>query len=37
MLTEGLGITHMRLIMGTSMGCMHSFMWGESIPISRAR
>ena len=29
MLTEGLGIRHMRLIMGTSMGCMHSFMWGE--------
>ena len=32
MLTEGLGITHMRLIMGTSMGCMHSFMWGETYP-----
>jgi homoserine O-acetyltransferase len=31
-LTEGLGITHMRLIMGTSMGCMHSFMWGETYP-----
>jgi len=30
MLTEGLGITHMRLIMGTSMGCMHSFVWGET-------
>jgi homoserine O-acetyltransferase/O-succinyltransferase len=29
MLTEGLGIRHMRLIMGTSMGCMHSFLWGE--------
>jgi homoserine O-acetyltransferase len=27
-----LGITHMRLIMGTSMGCMHSFMWGEIYP-----
>src|SRR5690349_11487102 len=25
----GLGITHMRLIMGTSMGCMMSFVWGE--------
>jgi homoserine O-acetyltransferase len=22
----------MRLIMGTSMGCMHSFMWGETYP-----
>ena len=32
MLTEGLGIRHMRLIMGTSMGCMHSFMWGEAYP-----
>ena len=32
MLTEGMGITHMRLIMGTSMGCMHSFMWGETYP-----
>ena len=32
MLTEGLGIHHMRLIMGTSMGCMHSFTWGETHP-----
>ncbi|HEX8842722.1 MAG TPA: alpha/beta fold hydrolase, partial [Sphingomicrobium sp.] len=32
MLTEGLGIRHMRLIMGTSMGCMHSFVWGETYP-----
>jgi homoserine O-acetyltransferase len=32
MLTEGLGIRHMRLIMGTSMGCMMSFMWGETYP-----
>jgi homoserine O-acetyltransferase len=32
MLTEGLGIRHMRLIMGTSMGCMHSFLWGETHP-----
>ena len=32
MLTEGLGIKHMRLIMGTSMGCMHSFVWGETYP-----
>jgi homoserine O-acetyltransferase len=27
-----LGIRHMRLIMGTSMGCMMSFMWGEQHP-----
>src|SRR5689334_22812626 len=30
MLIEGLGITHLRLIMGTSMGCMQSFVWGET-------
>src|SRR3569833_3867158 len=32
MLTEGLGLRHMRLIMGASMGCMHSFVWGETYP-----
>ena len=32
MLTEGLGVTHLRLIMGTSMGCMHAFVWGEAYP-----
>ncbi|MFL6851042.1 MAG: alpha/beta fold hydrolase [Sphingomicrobium sp.] len=32
MLTESLGVTHLRLIMGTSMGCMHSFVWGETYP-----
>jgi homoserine O-acetyltransferase len=32
MLTEGLGVTHLRLIMGTSMGCMHAFVWGETYP-----
>lgn len=30
LLTEGLHINHLRLILGTSMGCMHAFMWGES-------
>jgi homoserine O-acetyltransferase len=29
---EKLGVTHLRLAMGTSMGCMHSFMWGEKYP-----
>ncbi len=29
---QHLGISRMRLIMGTSMGCMHSFMWGEMYP-----
>jgi homoserine O-acetyltransferase len=26
---DGLHVDHLRLVMGTSMGCMHSFMWGE--------
>jgi len=30
LLTEGLGVQHLRLIMGTSMGCMQSFVWGET-------
>lgn len=29
---EGLGVQHLRLILGTSMGCMHSFVWGETYP-----
>jgi homoserine O-acetyltransferase len=32
LLSKGLGIRQMRLIMGTSMGCMHSFVWGETRP-----
>lgn len=32
LLTEALGIRRMRLIMGTSMGCMHAFVWGEAYP-----
>jgi homoserine O-acetyltransferase/O-succinyltransferase len=32
LLTEGLGVQHLRLILGTSMGCMHSFVWGEAYP-----
>ena len=32
LLTKGLGVNHMRLIMGTSMGCMHSWVWGERYP-----
>jgi homoserine O-acetyltransferase len=32
LLTDGLGIQHLRLILGTSMGCMHSFVWGETYP-----
>ena len=32
MLVEGLHIDHLRLILGTSMGCMQSFVWGETYP-----
>ncbi|HRH20315.1 MAG TPA: alpha/beta fold hydrolase [Brevundimonas sp.] len=32
LLVEGLDVDHLRLIMGTSMGCMHAFVWGEAHP-----
>jgi homoserine O-acetyltransferase len=32
LLTEGLGINHARLILGTSMGGMHTWLWGEIHP-----
>lgn len=32
LLSDGLGIKRMRLIMGTSMGCMHGLLWGEAHP-----
>jgi homoserine O-acetyltransferase len=32
MLVEGLKVDHLRLILGTSMGCMQSFVWGETYP-----
>ena len=32
LLTEGLGVNHARLVMGTSMGGMHSWLWGETHP-----
>jgi homoserine O-acetyltransferase len=32
LLTEKLGVKHMRLIMGTSMGAMHSWVFGEMYP-----
>lgn len=31
-LTEKLGVNHLRLVMGTSMGGMHSWLWGEMYP-----
>jgi homoserine O-acetyltransferase len=30
--TEALGIKHLRLVMGSSMGGMHTWMWGEMYP-----
>jgi homoserine O-acetyltransferase/O-succinyltransferase len=32
LLTEGLHVDHLRLTMGTSMGCMHAWVWGETYP-----
>lgn len=32
LLTEGLGVDHLRLVMGTSMGGMQTWMWGETHP-----
>jgi homoserine O-acetyltransferase len=32
LLTEGLKVNHLRLVMGTSMGAMHCWVWGEMYP-----
>lgn len=32
LLTEKLGVDHLRLILGTSMGGMHTWVWGERHP-----
>ncbi len=32
LLTEGLHVNHLRLVMGTSMGGMHTWLWGEIHP-----
>ena len=32
LLTDGLGVNHARLVMGTSMGGMHTWLWGEAHP-----
>ena len=32
LLIDGLGVNHARLVMGTSMGGMHTWLWGESHP-----
>ena len=31
-ITEKLGVNHLRLVMGTSMGAMHTWVWGETYP-----
>jgi homoserine O-acetyltransferase len=30
--TEGLGVNHLRLLIGVSMGCMNSWAWGVTYP-----
>jgi homoserine O-acetyltransferase len=32
LVTDGLGVNHLRLVMGTSMGCMHTWVWGTTFP-----
>jgi homoserine O-acetyltransferase len=32
LITEGLDVNHLRLVMGTSMGVMHTWLWGERYP-----
>ena len=32
LLSEGLKVNHLRLVMGTSMGCMHTWVWAETYP-----
>lgn len=32
LLVDGLGVNHARLVMGTSMGGMHTWLWGEQYP-----
>jgi len=32
LLTEALNVNHLRLVMGTSMGGMHTWLWGERYP-----
>ena len=32
LLERGLSVNHLRLLMGTSMGCMHTWVWAETYP-----
>ena len=32
LVTEKLGVTHLRMVLGLSMGAMHTWLWGSGIP-----
>jgi homoserine O-acetyltransferase len=32
LVVDGLGVDHLALVMGTSMGCMHAWLWAEKWP-----
>ncbi|HEX5318772.1 MAG TPA: alpha/beta fold hydrolase [Stellaceae bacterium] len=32
LVTDGLKVAHLRLIVGSSLGCMHTFLWAETYP-----
>jgi homoserine O-acetyltransferase/O-succinyltransferase len=32
LVVEGLGVAHLRLVIGSSLGCMHAWMWAEMYP-----
>ena len=32
LITEHLGVKHLEIVLGTSMGCMHSWVWAETYP-----
>jgi len=32
LVAQGLQVDHLRLVLGTSMGCMHTWLWGEAHP-----
>jgi homoserine O-acetyltransferase/O-succinyltransferase len=32
LVTDGLRVNHLLVVMGTSMGCMHAWLWGERHP-----
>jgi homoserine O-acetyltransferase len=32
LVSEGLGLQKLRLVLGTSMGCMHAWVWAETYP-----